>query len=81
MINVKNEFVIQIFDIQNSTEYNEETQNPKANKIKELRIQDKIADDFKNLYINGVNSNYFDFKKAAISPNFSLINNGMVLVL
>jgi len=38
MINVKNEFVIQVFDIQNSIEYNEETQNPKANKIKELRI-------------------------------------------
>ena len=34
MINVKNEFVIQIFDIQNSIEYNEETENPKANKIK-----------------------------------------------
>jgi hypothetical protein len=62
MITVKNEFIIHIFNVLSEKESNQETTRAKAKRTQELRIENKITNNFEKLYFNGNNSNYFDFK-------------------
>jgi hypothetical protein len=49
MITVKNEFIIHIFNVLSEKESNQETTRAKAKRTQELRIENKITNNFEKL--------------------------------